>query len=127
MEGLNYEDISYKDRQLGTDITKALQEYDAIAQKITNTRQKLNKYSNINYPYQTPIRSNFNISYKSPYISLKRSDQRFIPNYSRNNFSKDNLLEEFKETLEKSRLIKDDLLRKSSHIKSLRNKSLCPI
>ena len=46
MKDINYNDVSYKDRQLGNNINLALQEYDSLTQKISGKRGGLNQYLN---------------------------------------------------------------------------------
>jgi hypothetical protein len=126
MKGINYDDVSYKDRQLGNNINLALKEYNSIAQKISGTRGGYNQYLNNEFQYKTPSRYNF--SRNSPYISSKKKEYShpytFRRNYNgsqlytsnTNNFGTNELIEEFKETLEKSQIIKDDLLKMNANI-----------
>ena len=118
---MNYDDISFKDRQLQNNINLALKEYDSITQKISGSKGGLNKYLNNGYQYQTPSRYNF--TRISPFISSKKREypnqHSFRGNYNGgqmhisylNNNGTNDLIEEFKETLEKSQIIKDDLLK----------------
>ena len=118
---MNYDDISFKDRQLQNNINLALKEYDSITQKISGSKGGLNKYFNSGYQYQTPSRYNF--TRISPFISSKKREypnqHSFRGNYNGgqmhisylNNNGTNDLIEEFKETLEKSQIIKDDLLK----------------
>jgi hypothetical protein len=121
MNGMKYDDISFKDRQLQNNINLALKEYDSITQKISGSKGGLNKYLNNGYQYQTPSRYNF--TRISPFISSKKREypnqHSFRGNYNGgqmhisylNNNGTNDLIEEFKETLEKSQIIKDDLLK----------------
>ena len=131
MKDINYNDVSYKDRQLGNNINLALQEYDSLTQKISGKRGGLNQYLNNEFQYKTPSRYNF--TRNTPYFSSKKKEYSF-PNAFRgnynggqlftsnaNNLGTNDLIEEFKQTLEKSQLIKDDLLKMNVNI-SLRKK-----
>ena len=131
MKDINYNDVSYKDRQLGNNINLALQEYDSLTQKISGKRGGLNQYLNNEFQYKTPSR--YNLTRNTPYFSSKKKEYSF-PNAFRgnynggqlftsntNNLGTNDLIEEFKQTLEKSQLIKDDLLKMNVNI-SLRKK-----
>ena len=126
MKDINYNDVSYKDRQLGNNINLALQEYDSLTQKISGKRGGLNQYLNNEFQYKTPSRYNF--TRNTPYFSSKKKEYSF-PNAFRgnynggqlftsntNNLGTNDLIEEFKQTLEKSQLIKDDLLKMNVNI-----------
>ena len=122
MEEMNYNSESFGDQQLGTKINEALKEYDNIFKKIKGTSKDFNQILKSEYPYKTPSRYNYNLTRNKPYISTLKNDYP-IQSFFRRNFNKsylidskfknvdtNDLLEEFKETLEKSQIIKEDLL-----------------
>ena len=133
MEDINYDDdVSYGGQQLGIKINDALQEYDSITKKMKGKNKGLNIGLNKDYPYKTPLKFN-NYKYKknSPFVSTLQNDYSYpntfrgnlnfndsrIFNTKTKNLETNDLLEEFKETLEKSRIIKDDLMKMNSNSK----------
>ena len=135
MKGINYNDVSYNDRQLENNINLALQEYDSLTQKISGKKGGINQYLNDAFQYKIP--SGYTFTRNSPYISSKKKDYSFLTkfhgNYNGgklftsnvNNFGTNDLIEEFKQTLEKSQIIKDDLLKMNVNIdlrKKFKNK-----
>ena len=133
MEDINFDDdVSYGGQQLGIKINDALQEYDSITKKMKGKNKGLNIGLNNDYPYKTPLKFN-NYKYKknSPFISTLQNDYSYpntfrgnlnfndsrIFNTKTKNLETNDLLEEFKETLEKSRIIKDDLMKMNSNSK----------
>lgn len=134
MEDINYDDVSYGGQQLGTKINDALKEYDSITKIMRGKNKGLNISLNKDYPYKTPLKfNNYKYTKNSPFISTPKNNFPY-PNTFRGNFNDSkifntktknletyDLLEEFKETLEKSRIIKDDLLKMNSISKFARN------
>ena len=129
MNADNFNGLSYRDIQLGNQINQVLNEYDLISKKITESKKniipglkKVNNYHKLNYKRNVQ---------RSPFITKKLAEfpntHSFYRDYKRDNFysnrenetfvGTNNLIEEFKDTLEKSQIIKDDLMksyRKSS-------------
>ena len=125
MNGNNFNDLSYRDRQLGNQINQVLNEYNSIARKITESKKDYMTKNNYLNAYNFSKRT----IPKSPYVSRKKDNiynlYPFYKNYdnNRNNetfFGTNDLIEEFKDTLEKSQIIKDDILK--SHRKMNRKK-----
>ena len=122
----DFNGLSYKDRQLGDQINQVLNEYNSIARKITESKKDYITNNNFTNSYKFYQKNNL----KSPFISRKMVNHNpLLRNYNnnisikRNNetfFGTNDLIEEFKDTLEKSQIIKDDLLK--SHRNSARKK-----
>ena len=104
MDERNFNGISYKDYHLGEQINLVLKEYNSIARKISESKNDI--ISNKNY-------NPFSFNYNNDNIITNKNNDTF--------FGRNNLIEDFKDTLEKSQIIKDDLLRK--YRKSIRNKN----
>lgn len=142
MNADNFNGLSFRDIQLGNQINQVLNEYDLISKKITESKKniipglaKLNNYKNkLDYKRNAHI---------SPFIPKKIGEfsnpHSLYRDFKRNNIytnrenetflGTNNLIEEFKDTLEKSQIIKDDLMkscRKSSrkHKKKSKNYNL---
>ena len=126
MEEINFNGLNYNDSHLGDQINQALNEYNSLAKKISESKRDFaykdpNKLNNYYNKYE------FNLinKRKSPYITRKRDDfynpHSYYRNYNRDNimlnrnnetfFGTNDLIEEFKDTLEKSQIIKDDILK----------------
>ena len=125
MNGNNFNDLSYKDRQLGNQINQVLNEYNSLARKIKESKKDYMTKNNYLNAYNFSKRT----IPKSPYVSRQKDNiynlYPFYMNYdnNRNNetfFGTNDLIEEFKDTLEKSQIIKDDILK--SHKKMSRKK-----
>ena len=125
----NYQDLTYGDYQLRSKINQALQEYDSLAQKLTGTKNAFNN----NFSYKTPSRyNNYKLKRNTPFISSKKRDYLYPTTFGGNfnnskifgsknkNLETNDILEEFKETLEKSQIIKDDLLKMDYNLKSIK-------
>jgi hypothetical protein len=121
MDNRNFNGLSYRDRRLGEEINLVLNEYDSIARKISASKNDIFSNQNKNNTFNQ-YKYNQKLMQKSPYISRKKNDiyNPYSFNYNndsistRNNetfFGRNNLIEDFKDTLEKSQIIKDDLLR----------------
>ena len=140
MEKFQYNDFSYGDNQLSTQINQALQEYDTINQKLAVTKKRFNPILNNDFPYKTPLRYNNRLTRNTPFISANKNDYDYSfrsslrgnYNYNNNkmfdsritNTETNDLLKEFKRTLEKSQIIKDDLLKMNSNLRlNRRNKN----
>ena len=115
---MNYINENYKDHKLGTQINKALQEYNSLAYKLSGTNNQYNHYL-----YNNPYANKYNLTRNNRFSSLKRNDYSYpntfrgnlnIKSLNNKNYGNQDLIEEFKETLEKSQIIKDDLLRMGS-------------
>jgi ribosomal protein L35 len=105
MDDNNFNGASYKDLQLEDQINQALSGYNSIARKISDLKKDIiskpknkNKYLNYKYIQNSPL-----LPKKREDIFVNRNNETF--------FGRNNLIEEFKDTLEKSQIIKDDLLR----------------
>ena len=127
MNGNNFNDLSYKDRQLGNQINQVLNEYNSLARKIKESKKDYMAKNNYLNAYNFSKRT----IPKSPYVSRQKDNiynlYPFYMNYdnNRNNetfFGTNDLIEEFKDTLEKSQIIKDDILK--SHKKMSRKKNI---
>ena len=122
MEDLNYNSESFGDQQLGAKINQALEEYNNIFKKIKGTGKDFNQILNNDYSYKTPSKYNYNFTRNKPPILSLKNDYSYQNSFKRNfnksyildskfkNVDTNDLLEEFKETLEKSQIIKDDLI-----------------
>ena len=115
---MDYINENYKDHKLGTQINKALQEYNSLAYKLSGTNNQYNHYL-----YNNPYANKYNLTRNNRFSSLKRNDYSYpntfrgnlnIKSLNNKNYGNQDLIEEFKETLEKSQIIKDDLLRMGS-------------
>ena len=137
MNADNFNGLSYRDIELGNQINQVLNEYDLISKKITESKRniipgltKLKNYNKLDYkrniqksPFTTKNIGKFDNShtfyrdYKRDNIYSNRENETFL--------GTNNLIEEFKDTLEKSQIIKDDLMksyRKSSRKSSRKHK-----
>ena len=106
MDDNNYNGASYKDLQLEAQINQALSGYNSIARKISDLKKDIipkpkNKNKYLNYKYIQ----------KSPLLPKKRREDIFVNRNNETFYGRNNLIEDFKDTLEKSQIIKDDLLR----------------
>ena len=131
MEKFQYNDLSFGDNKLRTQINQALQEYDTINQKLEVTKKRFNPILNNDFPYKTPLRYNNRITRKTPFISENKNDYDYSfssslrGNYNTNkmfdsritNTETSDLLKDFKRTLEKSQIIKDDLIKMNSNLR----------
>ena len=125
MERNNYKGYSYKNLQLGDQINEVLNEYNSISKKIIESkRDLLSNPKKYNHNYINSFHYNQPQIKHSPYVQRKADDfynpyslyRNFNDNISlnRNNetfYGRNDLIEEFKDTLEKSQIIKDDLLK----------------
>ena len=130
--------FSYGDLQFGQRINQALQEYNSIEQKLNKANGNFYPILKNNYLYKTPSRYSHKLARKSPFssknggnnfnpLTLHRNSQnRNILNSRKINnttfIGNNDILEEFKNTLEKSQIIKEDLLKMNSNFK-LTNKN----
>ena len=106
MDDNNYNGASYKDLQLEDQINQALSGYNSIARKISDLKKDIipkpeNKNKYLNYKYIQ----------KSSLLPKKRGEDIFVNRNNEAFFGRNNLIEDFKDTLEKSQIIKEDLLR----------------
>ena len=150
MEYNNMKGFSYNNHKLGDQINEVLNEYNSIAKKIKDSKRdimsKSNKFSN---NYTNSYKYNHRSIKHSPYTQRKADNilrpYSFCTNFNdnissyRNNnetyYGRNDLIEDFKDTLEKSQIIKDDLLkscRNSSRKKkyktsTIRNENKTPI
>ena len=134
MNGNNFNISSYKDLQLGDQINQALNEYNSIARKIAESKNDLISNQNSLNNYFRSYKYNKIQPPKSPFISRGGDFLSTNTFYRKNNnisFNRNNetfygtnhLIEDFKDTLEKSQIIKDDLLKSYRNNNKRKNKN----